>query len=75
MALGNVARAEEHFRELGIRVVKENRYLGGFIGNADAEREWLRGKVQGWTELVNILAGVAHKHPQSSYAGLQNSLQ
>ena len=50
-------------------------YLGGFIVNMDAEREWLREKVQGWTELVNVLAGVAHKHPQYSYAGLQKSLQ
>ena len=50
-------------------------YLGRFIGNADAEREWLREKVQGWMESVNVLAGVAHKHPQFAYAGLQKSLQ
>ena len=25
--------------------------------------------------MVNVLAGVAHKHPQSAYAGLQKSLQ
>ena len=60
---------------LGIRVVTGHRYLGGFIGNAAAEREWLKEKVQGWTELVSVLAGVAHKHPQSAYAGLQKSLQ
>ena len=59
----NVARAEEHFRGLGIRVVTGHRYLGGFIGDAEAEQEWLREKVQGWTESVNVLAGVAHKHP------------
>ena len=32
-------------------------------------------KIQGWKELVAILAGVALKHPQSAYAGLQKSLQ
>ena len=35
--LGNVSRAEEHFRGLGIRVVTNHRYLGGFIGDAAAE--------------------------------------
>ena len=51
------------------------RYLGGFIGDTEAEREWLKEKVQGWKELVSVLAGVAQKHPQSAYAGLQKSLQ
>ena len=63
MAPGNVARAEEHFRVLGIRVVTGHPYLGGFIGDADAERDWLREKIQGWWESVKVLAGVAHKHP------------
>ena len=56
-------------------MVTGHRYLGGFLGDAAAEREWLEKKVQGWTELVAILAGVALKHPQCAYAGLQNSLQ
>ena len=60
---------------MGIRVVTGHRYLGGFIGDAAAEGEWIKEKVQGWTELVSLLAGVAHKHPQSAYAGLQKSLQ
>ena len=37
--LGNVARAEEHFRGLGIRVVTGHRYLSRFIGDEAAERE------------------------------------
>ena len=45
VAPGNVARSEEHFRGLGIRVVTGHRYLGGFIGDAEAEREWLKEKV------------------------------
>ena len=32
-------------------------------------------KIQEWTESVNILAGVAQKHSQSAYAGLQKSLK
>ena len=75
VAPGNVTQAEEHFRGLRIRVATGHRYLGGFIGEMDAERECLREKVQRWTELVNVLEGVAHKHPQSAYTGLQKSLQ
>ena len=31
--------------------------------------------MEGWAESVRTLAGVARKHPQSAYAGLQKSLQ
>ena len=72
---GNVARAEEHFRGLGVRVVTGHRYLGGFIRDGDAERLWLQDKIQRWIESVKLLAGVAHKHLQSAYAGLRKSLQ
>ena len=75
VAPGNVARAKEHFRGLGIRVVTGHRYLGGFLGNVLAERECLGKKVEGWTESVAILAGVVLNHPQYAYAGLQKSLQ
>ena len=47
VAPGNVAQAEEHFRGLGIWVVTGHQYLGGFIGDADAERRWLREKAGG----------------------------
>ena len=75
VAPGNFARAEENFRGLGIRVVTGHRYLGGFRGDAAAEREWLEKKVQRWKESVVTLAGVDLNHPQSSYAGLQKTLQ
>ena len=42
MAPGNVNRAEEHFRGLGIQVVTGHRYLGGFLRDAAAERGCLR---------------------------------
>ena len=51
------------------------RYLGGFVGERDAEARWIQEKVYGWAESVPTLAGVARKHPQSVYAGLQKSLQ
>ena len=39
VAPGNVARAKEHFRGIGIQVVTGHRYLGGFLGDVSAERE------------------------------------
>ena len=39
VAPGNITRAEEHFRGLGIWVVTGHWYLGGFMGNVSLERE------------------------------------
>ena len=72
---GKVAQAEEHLRGMGIRVVTGHRYLGGFLGDVSLEKEWLATKVEGWTASIATLAGVALKHLQSAYAGLQKSLQ
>ena len=63
VAPGNVSRAEEFFRGLGIRVVTGHRYLGGYIGDKEAEGRWLAENITGWVESVEILAGVSHKHP------------
>ena len=49
--------------------------MGGYIGDREATGSWLVAKIKGWMESVAILAGVAQKHPQSAYAGLQKSLQ
>ena len=70
-----MARAEEFFRGMGINIVTGSCYLKGFVGNRVAEDSWLEAKVQGWMELVITLSGVARKHLQSTYAGLQKSLQ
>ena len=66
--------ADDFFRGMGIKVVTGSRYLGGFIGEGEAQKRWLEGKVAGWADSVDALAGVSHKHPQSSYSGLQKSL-
>ena len=62
VAPGNVSRAEEHFQGLGIRVVMGHRYLGGYIGDREMERSWLKANITGLTESVSILAQVAQKH-------------
>ena len=43
----NVARAKEYFRGMGIKVVTGSRYLGGFLGEMDAEASWIKKKVEG----------------------------
>ena len=71
----NVARAEEHFKGLGIKVVTGHHYLGVYIEDKEAEGRWLAEKIKRWTESVEILSGVSRKHPHSAYAELQKSLQ
>ena len=71
----NVPWAKEYFRGMGIQVVTGSRYLGGYVGERETEGQWLQEKVEGWDESVRTLTGVARKHPQSAYAGLQKSLQ
>ena len=75
MAPGNVAREEEHFRGLGIRVMMGHHYLGGYIRDRESEGSWLEPNIKEWTKSVAFLARVSQKYPQSPYAGLQKSLQ
>ena len=76
VAPGNVARAEEHFRGLGIRVVTVHHYVGGgYTGDKNAEGSWFEAKIKGWTDSMAILVRVARKHTQSAHAGLQKLLQ
>ena len=52
-----VDKAEDLFRGMGIKVVIWSRYLGGFIGDREAEDIWLAEKVKGWEESVKTLPG------------------
>ena len=71
----NVAWAEELFRGMGIQVLPGHQYIGGFIGDREAEMRWLADNITGWADSVENLAGVSRKHPQCAYAGMQKSLQ
>ena len=57
VALVNVARVEEFFRGLGIKVVMGHRYLGGYIRDKEAEGRWLAENITGWEDSVETLAG------------------
>ena len=60
---------------MGVWVVTGSLYLDGFIVDQESYKAWLTEKVEGWTHLSEVLAGVVRRYPQSDYAGLQNSLQ
>ena len=46
-----------------------------FVGKEAAQDQLLAKKVEEWLSLVDITAGVAGKHPQTAYAGMQKYLQ
>ena len=54
--------------------MKGIRCMGGFVGTDAVQAWWIEVKVEGWRYLVDIMAGVACKHPYSAYAGIQKSL-
>jgi hypothetical protein len=51
------------------------RYLGGFIGEREAQDISIQEKVAKWADVVEELASVAVNYPQSAYTALQKSLQ
>ena len=74
MSTWNVLRAESFFRGYGLQIVTGSRHLGGFVGTKAAQDFWLEEKVDIWQYSVDTLDGVAHRHPNTAYTGLQNYL-
>ena len=66
----NVSRLEALLRGIGLNVVTGNCYLGGFIGDQEAEATWLEETVEGWTTLVQKLLEMAHQQLQTAHAGM-----
>ena len=54
-----MSRVEELFRVMGMMVVTRSCYLGGFIGNREAEDKCMSEKVQGWAKTAETLLGVS----------------
>ena len=59
VSLLNVQRAQAHFRGIRVCVVTESRHLSGFIGGQESDKAGLAEKVTRWSDLVEVLAGVA----------------
>ena len=71
----NLVAAKAALGDLGFRITTGNRYLGGFIGEAAPQEEWVREQTSAWADAVTTLAKVCKRYPQLAYAGLQKSLQ
>ena len=70
-----VVQKEHFFRGRGLTIRMGSRYLGGYIGDAVTQVEWLCEKMQYWKGRLKTIAGVEHKYLQASYTGIQKSLQ
>lgn len=68
-------KATELFGPLGVKVVLGCRFLGGFIGEETAKKQYLNNKMMTWIELVNKLSIIAASQPQAAFAALLKSLQ
>ena len=60
---------------LQVRFTRGQRYVGGYIGSAETQEEWLAPMMVKWTEAVKTFAAVAGKYPQTTYAGFAMCLQ
>ena len=70
-----VDKAEEMFKQLGIRVVTGRRFLGGFIGGKEDVHQWLKQKIESWIGSVKKISNVAKTQPQAAFTGFTKSLQ
>ena len=68
------SNAEQLFSSLGISVVCNHHYLGGFIGELTGQASFVRDKVHRWIADVQCLSKIAEKQPQAAFATLTKSL-
>jgi hypothetical protein len=71
----NLTDAMIAFEDHEFTITTGSRYLGGFIGEKEAQDIWIQEKVAKWADAVEELASVAVDYPQSAYTALQKSLQ
>ena len=60
---------------LGVEVVCDHRFLGGFLGGASARDAFVLAKVDQWVSDIHHLSHMAELQPQAAYAVLTKSLQ
>ena len=69
------SNAEQLFSSLGVSVVCNHRYLGGFTGELTGLASFVRDKVHRCIADVQCLSKIAKKQPQAAFAALTKSLQ
>ena len=67
--------AEQLFGPLGVKIVCDQRFLGGFLGGAVARDSFILEKVHHWVSDIKNLSRVALSQPQAAYSALTKSLQ
>ena len=67
--------AEHLFSSLGVPVVCNHRYLGGFIGEPAGQTAFVQDKVHQWIAPVQSYSKIAGKQPQAAFSALTKSLQ
>ena len=71
------AAAKREFAKEGLvlNFISCSRYLGAYLVPQAELEAWVKPQVDAWYHGVKVLAKIARRHPQSSYAGLGMSLQ
>ena len=67
--------AEQIFGPLGVRIVCDQRFLGGFLGNTEARNSYVLERVHQWVLDIKNLSQVAIFQLQTVYSPLYKSLQ
>ena len=70
-----IKQAEQLFGDLGIKIVRGSRFLGGYIGDRDGCKTFVRAKVKDWISNIARLAKVSDSQPQAAFAALVKSIQ
>lgn len=72
---GDVMKLSHCSENLGVKIVRGHRFLGGFIGEEEDVHAFVLEKVKTWTSGVGVLAEAAELYPQAAFAALSKSLQ
>ena len=67
--------AKNCFKDLGITVSSGHRFLGGVIGTREYCRNFMKQKVEYWTECVTKESKAAVRAPQAAFSTMTKSLQ
>ena len=59
----------------GFRVCTSAGYFGGYIGDGESKRDWLRERMLTWEKNINTISKNAGIYPQDSYAAVIHTIK
>ena len=71
----NEEYANACFHNSGINVINGYRFLGGFIGSKELNKQFIEDKMDAWLVCVDKLVWAAELQPQAAYAAMAKFLQ